>query len=131
MDALERAKSLRKAQTDAENRLWYYLRAKRFSGLKFKRQKLVGKYIVDFICIKLKLIIEVDGGQHLENIKYDQSRTQFFETQGFTVLRFWNHDVMINTQVVLQAIYNAINQISPHVLKPSPLTPLPQAGEGN
>lgn len=72
--ALSNAKTLRTNQTDAEQRLWYHLRAHRFMDLKFKRQKLLGRYIVDFLCLELRLIIEVDGGRHAEQVEYDQRR---------------------------------------------------------
>lgn len=71
---LQHAKTLRSNQTDAEQRLWYHLRAHRFMGLKFKRQKPIGNYIVDFVCLARKLIVEIDGGQHAEQAGYDQRR---------------------------------------------------------
>ena len=71
MKALNNAKTLRTNQTEAEQRLWYRLRAHRFMGLKFKRQKPMGHYIVDFVCVEQRLIIEVDGGQHAEQVAYD------------------------------------------------------------
>jgi very-short-patch-repair endonuclease len=71
---LENAKALRSNQTDAEQRLWYHLRAHRFMGLKFKRQKPIGRYIVDFVCMERRLIIELDGGQHAEQLGYDQQK---------------------------------------------------------
>ena len=88
MDLLNNAKSLRSNQTDAEKALWYYLRAHRFFGLKCKRQKPIGQYIVDFVCIEQKLIIELDGGQHADNIDDDERRTKCLENAGFKVLRF-------------------------------------------
>jgi very-short-patch-repair endonuclease len=91
---LNNAKSLRTNQTEAEKRLWYHLRAHRFMGLKFKRQKPMGRYIVDFVCVEQYLIVELDGGQHSEQLQYDQQRDTWLSGQGFTVLRFWNNDVM-------------------------------------
>lgn len=88
---LNSAKTLRSKQTDAEQRLWHHLRAHRFQGLKFKRQKPMGRYIVDFICMERQLIIEIDGGQHSEQMDYDQSRDAWLRSQGYTVLRFWNN----------------------------------------
>ena len=79
---LNNAKTLRSHQTDAEQRLWHQLRAHRFIGLKFKRQKPIGHYIVDFICIEYQLIIEVDGGQHVDQMEYDDERTAGLESQG-------------------------------------------------
>jgi very-short-patch-repair endonuclease len=121
---LANAKSLRTNQTEAEARLWYHLRAHRFMGLKFKRQKPVGRYIADFVCCERRLIIELDGGQHSEQVTYDQRRDAWLRSRGYTVLRFWNNDVMQQLEGVLEQIRCAVG--------PSPLAPLPQeAGEGN
>lgn len=121
MDLLNNAKSLRSHQTDAELQLWYHLRAHRFMGLKFKRQKPIGAYIVDFVCIEQKLIIELDGGQHAENVGYDERRTRFLESEGYQVLRFWNNQVLQEMDSVLEVI-RIETTLSP--------TPLPLAGEG-
>lgn len=123
---LQHAKQLRLHQTDAEARLWYHLRAHRFLGLKFKRQKPIGPYIVDFICLERVLVIEVDGGQHNQDQAYDQERSQYLATQGLRVLRFWNDEVLRDTEAVLEQIRAVIESEAP-----SPLAPLPQAGEGN
>ena len=101
---LENAKALRSNQTDAEQRLWYRLRAHRFMDLKFKRQKPIGRYIVDFVCMEHRLIIELDGGQHAEQVAYDQQRDAWLRSQGYTVLRFWNNDVMQQLEGVLEQI---------------------------
>lgn len=85
MNLSERAKALRGNQTEAEHRLWYFLRAHRLMDMKFKRQKPIGRYIVDFVCDEHQLIIEVDGGQHQENVEYDQCRDTFLREQGYTV----------------------------------------------
>ena len=97
------AKNLRLHATDAERRLWYYLRAGRFMGLKFKRQKPVGPFIVDFICLELGLILEADGGQH--GIEHDRERDAWLRARGFLVLHFWNNDILENTDVVLERIW--------------------------
>ena len=120
---LERARILRLNQTEAEQRLWYYLRAHRFMGLKFKRQKPLGNYIVDFICLSPQLIIEIDGSQHAEQADYDQYRDTWLREQGFLVLRFWNNEVLNETEGVLESIRQTILALSP--------TPLPQVGEGS
>ena len=101
---LSNAKQLRTNQTDAERRLWYHLRAHRFMGLKFKRQKPLGPYIVDFICMERRIIIELDGGQHAEQLPYDQHRDAWLTKQGYTVLRFWNNEVMQELEAVLEKI---------------------------
>lgn len=119
---LANAKSLRTNQTEAEARLWYHLRAHRFMGLKFKRQKPVGRYIADFVCWERRLIIELDGGQHAEQGTYDQQRDAWLRSQGYAVLRFWNSDVMQQLEGVLEQIRCAVGR--------SPLAPLPRVGEG-
>jgi very-short-patch-repair endonuclease len=122
---LVRAKALRKAMTEVEKRLWYHLRAHRLLGMKFKRQKPIGPYIVDFACPALSLVIEVDGGQHSENAAYDRQRDIWLHKYGYTVLRFWNNEVMENMEGVLERIADAVRDQAP-----SPPSPLPQAGEG-
>jgi len=116
------ARYLRRHMTDAETKLWYHLRSHRFADLKFKRQKPIGTYIADFVCMQQRLIIEVDGGQHLESDS-DRQRDAWFAEQGFRVLRFWNNDVLLNIDAMLEAIYQAV--------LPSPPAPLPHAGEGS
>lgn len=122
-DLLERAKELRRDQTDAEQRLWYHLRAQRFMGLKFKRQKPIGPYIVDFVCSECRLIIEADGGQHQDDAAYDRRRDAWLKEQGYVVLRFWNHEVMQQLESVLEAIRLAALALSP--------SPSPVPGEGS
>jgi len=123
MALIEHAKHLRREMTDAEARLWYYLRGHHFLNLKFKRQKPIGPYIVDFVCLEHFLVIELDGGQHLQS-EQDRRRDQILQGRGYRVLRFWNHDVLTNTQAVLEAIRLAIEASSvPDA--PSPPTPLP------
>lgn len=123
---LVRAKSLRRHMTRAEQRLWMHLRGNRFIDVKFKRQKSIGPYIVDFVAPSEKLIVEVDGGQHNVRFGYDARRTQYLEELGYRVLRFWNQECLTQTDIVLEQIMRALEQNAP-----SPLTPLPQVGEGN
>ena len=99
----KQAKSLRRAMTEAEQRLWYHLRNRRLSGYKFKRQYPIGNYIADFICLEKNLIIEADGGQHNDNPR-DDARTAWLQSQGYTVLRYWNHDILQQTEAVLTHI---------------------------
>jgi len=101
------ARQLRKNQTSQEDKLWYWLRAKHFSSLKFRRQYLIGNYIVDFCCPKKKLVIEVDGGGHNEirQIKADKVRDEWLRSQGFKVLRIWNNEIDENLDGVLEEIY--------------------------
>lgn len=121
----ERARALRREMAEAERCLWYQLRAHRFMGLKFKRQKPLGRYIVDFVCLERRLIIELDGSQHAEQFVYDERRDCWLRTQGFDVLRFWNHEVLLQTDAVLERLRLWVGQ-----KQPSPPAPLPQAGEG-
>ena len=100
----ERARQLRKELTLAERKLWSYLRGNQLNGISFRRQHAIGNYIVDFVAIKQKLVIELDGSQHLEQEEYDTERTAFLESQGFKVIRFWNHEIMTDTDRVLRAI---------------------------
>lgn len=120
-EMLDNAKALRSNQTDAEQRLWYHLRAHRFMGLKFKRQKPLGRYIVDFVCLERRLIIELDGGQHAEQAAYDQHRDAWLRSQGYTVLRFWNNEVMQQLEGVLEQIRGTLS-LSP--------APSPASGRG-
>ena len=119
------AKSLPSHQTDAEKRLWHYLRASRFLNLKFKRQKPIGAYIVDFVCVEQKLIIEVDGGQHAEDVAYDDRRTNFLRGEGYQVLRFWNNQVQEEIDSVLKAI-----RVKPTLSTAPLLSPSPAGGRG-
>jgi len=114
------AKNLRKRATDTERIVWKHLKAKHFKGLKFRRQQPIGKYIVDFICFEKKLIIELDGGQHamLSEKQKDIERNKWLEAQGYRVLRFWDDEVLMNTQGVLEVIRT-------HCFSHSPLSPLP------
>jgi very-short-patch-repair endonuclease len=122
------AKALRANMTEAELRLWYFLRAHRFSGMKFKRPALIGRYIVDFVSFQRRLVVEVDGGQHAES-EDDLRRTRWLESQGFRVLRFWNNEVLSNTGGVLDAIMTANANPSPGTpLRGTP--PSPTRGEG-
>lgn len=108
-----RSRALRKNQTKAEITLWLSLRKRRFCRFKFRRQHVVGPYIADFICLGKKLIIEVDGSQHLDNQQYDAERSRYLNTEGFRVIRFWNNEVLGQLNNVLNAIHNALLN-SPH-----------------
>ena len=108
VNQLRYAKYLRSNQTEAEQRLWYHLRAQRFMGLKFKRQKPIGTYIADFVCIELRLLIEADGGQHGGDA--DAERDAWFRAHGYTVLRFWNHEILGQTEAVLERIRQAVTE---------------------
>ncbi len=96
--------------TEAEEKLWYFLRNHRFLNIKFKRQKRIGFYIVDFAAPQQKLIIEVDGGQHADHQAYDEERTRYLESLGYQVLRFWNHEVLNQTLDVLDMIEKTLSR---------------------
>jgi very-short-patch-repair endonuclease len=106
---MHRAGELRREQTPAEAKLWAYLRTLREDDIRFRRQHAIGPYIADFCAPRSKLIIEVDGSHHLDQEEYDTERTAFLESQGYTILRFWNGDVMNNITGVLGVILEAIS----------------------
>ncbi|MCQ8102733.1 endonuclease domain-containing protein [Methylomonas sp. SURF-2] len=108
MSLTSNARNLRKNQTDAEHLLWRHLRDRQLCGQKFRRQYPIDTYIVDFVCLEVKLIVELDGGQHAEQLEYDHRRTEQLQKRGFKVLRFWNNDVLQNITSVLEAIRLAI-----------------------
>ena len=99
-----RARAMRGAPTDSELRPWRLLRDRRLSGFKFRRQVPVGPYIVDFLCVGAKLIVEADGSQHAESFR-DNIRDAYLANQGWKVLRFWNNEVLQNREGVLETIY--------------------------
>ena len=100
------ARTLRKKQTPQEQKLWNIIRNRNFYGLKFKRQFPIGKYIVDFVCLDKKTIIEIDGGQHNspDNIIKDNERSQYLLTHGYRVIRFWNNDIDNNIEGVYEQL---------------------------
>jgi 2-isopropylmalate synthase len=106
-----RARSMRGAPTDAELRLWRLLRDRRLNGVKFRRQVPVGPYIVDFLCVGAKLIVEADGAQHAESLR-DTVRDAYLTSQGWKVLRFWNNEVLQNRGGVLETIFAHANRPS-------------------
>jgi very-short-patch-repair endonuclease len=109
---------LRKNMTDAERRLWRTLQRRQVGGFKFRRQHPFGDYVIDFVCLEAMLAVEVDGGQHSENAREDAARTEHLERAGFRLLRFWNNDVLRDTEAVTEAIWKALR--SPPPSQPSP-----------
>jgi very-short-patch-repair endonuclease len=103
------ARALRRRMTEAEKAMWSRLRDRRLAGIKFKRQKPIAGYIVDFVALDLKLVIEIDGGQHGERAMEDEARTKLLEEFGYHVIRFWNHDVLGNIDGVLEALIQELN----------------------
>ncbi|WP_313055127.1 endonuclease domain-containing protein [Pseudomonas lopnurensis] len=140
MDQKNFAKQLRRNMTDAEQLLWRHLRAHRLAGRKFRRQQPLGPYVVDFVHFGARLIAEADGGQHNDS-QHDARRDDWLKGQGFRGLRFWNNDILLNTEQVLAVIFEAVGSPSP---QPSPVKgegaalrgaraechPSPLAGEG-
>ena len=147
---LGRARRLRRNSTDAEQRLWRLLRSRRFNGFKIRRQHILGVFIVDFVCLEKKIVIELDGGQHATAVEADAMRTRYVQARGFRVIRFWNNEVLENMGGVWEAIAKELKIPLTPTLSPkgrggrAPLTPtlspkgrvgrrslpLPLAGEG-
>lgn len=112
-DLKQYAREMCKNMPDAEQLLWYLLRNRRIAGIKFRRQHPVDRYILDFYCVEKKLAIELDGGQHSEQIDYDQKRDAYLNQQGIHVLRFWNNQMLAETEAVLEVIYSTITKEAP------------------
>jgi len=132
------SKRLRRDETNAERKLWLHLRDRQINGAKFRRQQPIGRYIVDFFCAEYRLVIELDGGQHVDQIQADKRRTEFLNKAGYQVLRFWDNEVLTSIDAVLQRIADAMNPPHPDPLPPgarvkkiapSPLLS-PSRGEG-
>ncbi|MBA4019618.1 MAG: hypothetical protein C0483_20835 [Pirellula sp.] len=109
------ARELRRKQSETERLVWSHLRGRRFMAHKFRRQVALGSYIVDFVCFDERLVVELDGGQHTLQRPYDAERTAWLESQGYRVLRFWNHEVWRDWDAVAEVIWRALHQ--------APLTP--------
>ena len=108
--ANERARRLRTRPTEAERKLWSVLRSRQLDGFRFRRQAPIGRFIVDFVCLERKLVVEADGGQHAESLA-DDARTAWLESQGFRVIRFWNNDVLANIDGVADTIRRALTDM--------------------
>lgn len=113
---------MRHLPSDCEKKFWWCVRDRRFNGYKFKRQVLIGRYIVDFLCVEKKLIVELDGGQHVERKGYDAKRDLFLKSKGYRVIRFWNSEFIENPDGVLATVLREVESA------PSP-RPSPPAGE--
>ncbi|MBE5316586.1 MAG: endonuclease domain-containing protein [Xanthomonadales bacterium] len=124
MESRDFAKSLRRNLTDAEHVLWRRLRAYRLCGQKFRRQHPIGPYVVDFVHLGAKLVVEADGGQHLESAS-DSERDAWLADRGYRVMRFWNHQILREPEAVLEQILSALQ-----VSSPSPPAPPPPGGRG-
>jgi very-short-patch-repair endonuclease len=127
---VKRARYMRANPTDAERKLWYLLKHKRLMELRWRRQEIVDDlYIVDFICFQYRLIIEADGSQHSDN-KSDEIRDTYLKAQDFTVLRFWNSDILTNIQGVGEAVLAAIGNIAAQTRGDPTPQPLSRKGRG-
>ncbi|MDO8292437.1 MAG: endonuclease domain-containing protein [Gallionella sp.] len=120
----QNSRNLRREMTDAEKLLWRHLRMEQFEGHKFRRQHPIGNYIVDFVCLEAALVLEVDGGQHADNLDSDDIRTRWLEGKGFRVMRFWNNEVLSNIEGVKLVVWNYLSGVQP------PSQPSPCQGEG-
>ena len=112
------AKILRRRPTEAEKFMWRYLKSRQLEGLKFRRQEPIGNYVVDFVCYEKKIIVEIDGGQHC--VERDGNRDRWLESQNFKILRFWNTEVLKNSQGVWEVIRKNCLSCDP----PSPAPPI-------
>ncbi|HEX3448307.1 MAG TPA: endonuclease domain-containing protein [Isosphaeraceae bacterium] len=119
----ELARELRKNMTDTERLLWSKLRGKQFGGFKFRKQSPIGQFIVDFVCFDRKVVIELDGGQHAISVEDDKKRSEWLKSQGFQVIRFWNHEFIEDSDMVMEAIWLALQR--------PPTLALPHEGGGN
>ena len=108
---MNKARQLRKNMTDAERLFWRELRSRQVGGHKFRRQQPLGRFVVDFVCLEKRLVIEVDGGHHaeVEQAAYDVDRTVWLRREGFRVLRFWDHEVLKEIDAVTEAVCNALS----------------------
>ncbi len=113
------ARRLRQQATDAERMLWKHLRAHRMAGYKFRRQVVIEPYIVDFVCLEARLIVEADGGHHLEQMENDLNRSVFLESLDYKIIRFWNHEILGDIHTVLERIHDYLIE-----------TPSPQPSPG-
>ena len=112
------ARHSRRNLTDAERAFWRRVRYRQLGGFRFRRQAPIGTYIVDFVCFERRLVIEVDGGQHMQAAEADRKRSDWLERNGFRVLRFWNHHVLQAPDAVIEAVWEALEQPAPHLNPP-------------
>jgi len=112
-----RARELRSNPTDAERVLWRHLRLRQIGGYKFRRQRPIGPYIVDFVCLEKKLVVEVDGGHHSKQKASDDRRDSWLRSEGLTILRFWDHEVLTQLDDVKQVIWDELN-VAPSSILP-------------
>ena len=124
----QRARVLRQRMTDAERLLWRHLRNRELGGWKFRRQYPVGSFIVDFICVEKNVVIEVDGGQHAENEEIDLQRSAYLNKMGYQVVRFWNNQVLQETEAVLEVVFAILANGKQNSPSPQPSPPSGERG---
>ncbi|MCH7713874.1 MAG: endonuclease domain-containing protein [Chloroflexi bacterium] len=107
---ISNARTLRKNLTDAERALWKQMRMRQIGGYKFRRQQPIGKYIVDFVNFEKKVVVELDGGHHSQQVDYDTTRTAWLEAKGYRVMRFWNNQVLEEIEAVKEVILDFLNE---------------------
>ena len=105
---ISNARRMRHEPTDAERKFWFAVRGRKFGGYKFKRQYPIGCYIVDFVCLEHRLIVELDGGQHARQEGYDEERTAFLQARGFRVMRFWNDEFLKHPDETMEGVLLAL-----------------------
>jgi very-short-patch-repair endonuclease len=127
--ATTRARTLRSQMTDAERKLWFALRDRRFANFKFRRQVPLGPFIGDFVCFSARLVVEVDGSQHADSAR-DERRDRWLAANDFLVKRFWNNDVLANIEGVLTVILEVLHERTPHPARATRGRPSPAGGEG-
>ena len=111
MEAIwKNARRLRRSATDAELKLWRHLKGRQLDDCKFRRQFPIAGYVADFACVEARLVIALDGGQHVETQDYDERRTRRMRPNGYRVLRFWNDDVLLRTELVLEEILRHLRE---------------------
>ena len=125
MDIRQKAKQLRSNSTDAERNLWAHIRNRQLEGWKFRRQLPIDRFIVDFACAELRIIVEIDGGQHAEQVIYDLNRTKILQSKGYQVVRYWNNEVLGNIEGVIEALTLTLSQ------RERELSRSPLRGEGS
>ena len=119
-----KARELRKNPTDGERALWRHLRKRQLGGYKFRRQQPIGQYIVDFVSFEGRVVIELDGGQHSQQMDYDSKRTVWLEAQGYRILRFWNNQVLQE----IEAVKTIVSKVLEDGVNTPHLNPPPQGG---
>ena len=109
---IDKARALRARSTDCEHKLWRHLRNRGLGGHKFRRQFPIAGYIVDFVCLERRLVVELDGGQHGEQAEYDRHRTEILHKNGYRVIRFWDNDVLERRDDVLSEIFKRLEEFA-------------------